>query len=194
VKRDGHSSAERCGRSYRKNIRAHLATAAAAPNSDAKGKAYEALAVCLFSGVPGCIVERDVTNPLGTEQIDLAVGNRAGEDGLFLLPRVFVVECKDWDRPVDSASVGYFLNILAGRSIEVGILIAANGITGGLWDKTNAHALGLAAAPRGIRLIVITTKEIASLSSVADFIDLLHHRLLRAYATGAVGAPLHRTS
>jgi hypothetical protein len=170
-------------------IHAHLDAAAAAPTSDARGKAYEALVVYLFSCVPGCIIECDITNAFGTEQIDVAVGNVATERGLYLLPRVFLVECKDWNQPVDSKTVGYFLNILAGRSLEVGILVAASGITGDLSNITSAHALGLTAAARGIKLIVITTAEITSLSSVAEFIELLHRRLLRAYATGTIGAP-----
>lgn len=170
-------------------IGAHLVIAATAPDSDAKGKAYEALVTYLFSCVPGCTVEPDITNVFGAEQIDVAVGNRASEDGLYLLPKIFMVECKDWDQPVDSKTVGYFLNILAGRSIEVGVLVAANGITGNLSNMTYAHALGLTAAPRGIKLVVITTEEIAGLSTTAEFIELLHRRLLRAYATGTIGAP-----
>jgi hypothetical protein len=71
----------------------------------------------------------------------------------------------------------------------VGILVAANGITGDLSNITHAHALGLTSTTRGIKLIVITTEEITNLSSEAEFVELLHRRLLRAYATGTVGAP-----
>jgi hypothetical protein len=170
-------------------ISTHLNVAPGAASSDARGKAYEALVEYLFSCVPGCIVERGITNAFGAEQIDVAVGNLAPENGLYLLPRVFLVECKDWNQPVDSKSVGYFLNILAGRAIEVGILVAASGITGDLDNLTHAHALGLAASPRGIKLVVITTDEIANLASIAEFVELLHRRLLLAYATGTVGAP-----
>jgi len=170
-------------------ILGYLAAAAMAPDSNAKGKAYEALVAYLFSCVSGCIVECGITNVFGTEQIDVAVGNLAAENGLYLLPRVFLVECKEWDQPVDSRTIGYFLNILAGRSIEVGVLVAANGITGDLSNITHAHALGLTAAARGIKLIVITTEEITDLTSVVEFVELLHRRLLRAYATGTVGAP-----
>jgi len=170
-------------------IHAHLAAAATAPESNAKGKAYEALVAYLFSSVPGCIVEPGITNVFGTEQIDIAVGNLTTENGLYLFPRIFLVECKDWDQPVDSKTVGYFLNILAGRSIDVGVLVAANGITGNLADTTHAHALGLAAAARGIKLIVITTDEVTAMSSTPQFVELLHRRLLRAYATGTIGAP-----
>jgi hypothetical protein len=102
---------------------------------------------------------------------------------------VILVECKHWDQPVDSSTVGYFMNILAGRGVELGVLFAANGITGDREDLTNAHALGLHASPRAIKIVVITTEEIASVQSVDDFVQLLHRRYLRSFATGAIGVP-----
>jgi hypothetical protein len=102
---------------------------------------------------------------------------------------VILVECKDWNKPVDSSAVGYFMNILAGRGIELGVLVAANGITGNRDDLTNAHALGFHGSPRGIKVVVITTDDIISLQSVDDFVELLHRRYLRSFATGAIGIP-----
>jgi hypothetical protein len=170
-------------------IKAMLLAASLAPHSQAKGKAYEDLAKYLFEKISGCIVETDVTNIFGTEQIDLAVGNAGSPTGLYLFPRVFLIECKDWDKPVDSSTVGYFLNILFGRSVEVGVLIAANGITGDITNMTHAHALGMSASARGTKLVILTTDDIESLSTIESLVDLLHRRLLRAYATGSVGAP-----
>lgn len=170
-------------------IRRYLADAGVASTSDAKGKLYEDLVGYLFEAVPGCIAERNLTNIFRAEQIDIAVGNAGPKDGLWLLPHVILVECKHWDRPVDSSTVGYFMNILAGRGIELGVLVAANGITGDRNDLTNAHALGLHGSPRKIKIVVITTKDIASLQSVGDFVELLHRRYLRSFATGAIGAP-----
>jgi hypothetical protein len=170
-------------------IRRYLTDARAAETSDAKGKLYEELVEYLFEGVPGCIAERNLTNVFRAEQIDVAVGNGRFGDGLWLLPHVVLVECKDWDKPVDSSTVGYFMNILAGRGIELGVLVAANGITGNRDDLTNAHALGLHGSPRGIKVVVITAEDIASLQSVGDFVELLHRRYLRSCATGAIGVP-----
>lgn len=170
-------------------IRRYLIDAQAAETSDAKGKLYEELLKYLFEGVPGCIAERNLTNVFRTEQIDVAVGNAQSYDGLWLLPHVVLVECKDWDKPVDSTAVGYFMNILTGRGIELGVLVAASGITGNRDDLTNAHAIGLHGSPRGIKIVVITAEEIAGLQSVGDFVDLLHRRYLRSCATGAIGVP-----
>ncbi|MBQ1052155.1 NERD domain-containing protein [Micromonospora sp. C51] len=172
-----------------RSIKSLLEAAAEAPHSQGKGKAYEDLVTYLFESVPGCIVDRDITNVFGTEQIDLAVGNIHEVGGLRLLPPVFLVECKNWDEPVDSQAVGYFFNILASRSLELGVLIAANGVTGDLTKGHHAHALGLGAAPRGIKMIVITTKDLSRVEKLSDFIELFHRRYLRACATGQLGAP-----
>jgi hypothetical protein len=170
-------------------IRRYMTDADAAATSDAKGKLYEELVRYLFEAVPGCIAERNLTNVFRTEQIDLAVGNAQLAGGMWLLPHVILVECKDWEKPVDSGTVGYFMNILAGRGIELGVLVAANGITGDRDDLTNAHALGLHGSPRAIKIVVITTEDIASVQSVDEFVELLHRRYLRSFATGAIGVP-----
>jgi hypothetical protein len=170
-------------------IHRYLADARAATTSDAKGKLYEELVKYLFEAVPGCFAESNITNVFRTEQIDIAVGNGKLPDGLWLLPHVILVECKQWEVPVDSGRVGYFMNILAGRGVELGILVAANGITGNPDDLTNAHALGLHGSPRGLKVVVITTEDIANLHTVAEFIELLHRRYLLAYAAGAIGIP-----
>jgi hypothetical protein len=170
-------------------VRQYLADADQAATSDAKGKLYEELVKYLFEAVAGCIAERNLTNIFRTEQIDVAVGNARLAGGLWLLPHVILVECKDWDKPVDSGTVGYFMNILAGRGIELGVLVAASGITGNRSDLTNAHALGLHSSPRAIKVVVITTEDIVGLQSADDFVELLHRRYLRSFATGAIGVP-----
>jgi hypothetical protein len=170
-------------------VRRYLADTEVAVTSDAKGKLYEDLVLYLFEAVAGCIAERNLTNIFRTEQIDVAVGNARLADGLWLLPHVILVECKDWDKPVDSGTVGYFMNILAGRGIGLGVLVAANGITGDPDDLTNAHALGLHGSPRAIKVVVITTDDIASLQSADDLVELLHRRYLKSFATGAIGVP-----
>ncbi|HET9898896.1 MAG TPA: restriction endonuclease [Streptosporangiaceae bacterium] len=170
-------------------IRRYLTNAKAAATSDAKGKFYEELVRYLFEAVPGCIAESNITNVFRTEQIDVAVGNARHGDGLCLLPYVILVECKHWDKPVDSSTVGYFMNILAGRGVELGVLVADKGITGDRDDLTSAHALGFHGAPRAIKIVVITTEDIARLESVDEFVELLHRRYLRAFATGTIGVP-----
>jgi hypothetical protein len=170
-------------------VRRYLREAAAGTSADAQGKAYEALTVHLFESVPGCFAERNIISFFGAEQIDVAVGNPRLPEGLPLLPTVLIVECKDWARPVDSKTVGYFINILANRGVEAGILVAANGVTGDPEELSRAHALGISAIARGIKVLILTTTEIENLTCTADLTNLLNRRYLRAITSGGLGTP-----
>ncbi len=164
-----------------------LRLAAEATNTDAQGKAYEDLAQYLFELIPGCLVERNGISHFGTEQVDLGVCNGKHQNGLHALPHVILIECKDWSRPVDSATLGYFINILANRSVEAGILIAANGVTGEVREQSHAHALGIGAIARGMKVLVITTEEISRLTCIEEWVDLLLRRFLLAHMRGGLG-------
>jgi hypothetical protein len=170
------------------SIHAHLAAIAKAANTDEQGRAHEDLAAHLFESLPGCRVERNIMNVFQTEEIDVAVGNDRLPTGLPGLANVILVECKDWSRPVDSQTVGYFINKLANRSVELGILIATSGIAGQP-ELKNAVALGIGAIARGIKLLVVTNDDIAKLSSTTDFVELVSRRYLRAVAAGTIGLP-----
>ncbi|QIS10616.1 restriction endonuclease [Nocardia arthritidis] len=164
-----------------------LYAAETASDPDSQGKAYEALAAYLFECIPGCFVERNVSSYFATEQIDLGVGNEKHPNGLPTFPHVMLVECKYWNKPVDSSTLGYFINILANRAVETGILISNNGVTGSASRGTNAHALGIGAMARQIRILILTTAEIKSLTSTSDLIDLLRRRYLKAIMCGGLG-------
>lgn len=147
------------------------------------------MATYLFESIPGCFTERDAISFFDTEQVDIGVGNDRLANGPSVLPPVILVECKDWAKPVDSKTVGYFINILTNRSVEAGILIAANGITGDPNELTNAHALGVSAMARGIKILIVTTAEITDLTCTADLTNLLKRRYLRAIMRGGMGVP-----
>lgn len=170
------------------SIKGHVATIARSANTYEQGRAHEDLAVHLFESIPGCRVERNIMNDFQTEEIDVAVGNDGLAGGLPGLANVILVECKDWSRPVSSLAVGYFINKLANRSVELGILIATNGVTG-QEEHRNAVTLGIGAIARGIKLLVITNDDIMALGSTADFVELVKRRYLRAVAAGTIGLP-----
>ena len=71
---------------------------------------------------------------------------------------------------------------------EVGILIATNGITGQARGR-HAAALGIGAAARGIKVLVITKEDLVALTSTEDFIEMVSRRYLRAVASGTIGLP-----
>lgn len=171
------------------SIKEHLDAIGSAANTHEQARAHEGLAVHLFESVPGCRVERNTMNDFQTEEIDVAVGNLGLPTGLPGLANVILVECKDWSRPVDSQAVGYFINKLANRSVELGVLIATNGVAG-QDERRNAVALGIGAMARGIKLVVITNDDILSLTSTDDFVEVLSRRYLRGVAEGTIGLPV----
>jgi hypothetical protein len=166
-------------------LRQLMAEAEKAPNTHEQGHGYERALRYIFEAA-GCLVEQNQTNIGGAEEVDLGIGNL----GPFaLLPRIFLVESKDWDRPVDSKTVGYFLNIVHSRSLELAIVVAPKGITGDHRDMTYAHSLGAAAAAHNVKIVVITTEDLLAITCTTDFVTLLHRRYLRATVNGGVGVP-----
>jgi hypothetical protein len=167
------------------SLRQLLAEAGEAANTDQQGHAYERAIRYVFEAA-GCLVEQNQTNMGGTEEVDLGIGNT----GPFpLLPQIFLAECKDWDDPVDSKTVGYFLNIVRNRSLELAIIVAPKGVTGDDRDMTYAHSLGFAAGAQNVKVVVITTEDLLALTSKGDFVALLHRRYLRAVVNGGIGVP-----
>ena len=99
-------------------------------------------------------MERNVLNAFGTEELDIAVIHTAAQDGLAFLPTVLLIECKNWSSPVDSVSVSYFASRVKNRGCEVGILVAAAGLTGDAAGPTAGHFEGAVALARdGIRIL-----------------------------------------
>lgn len=162
-----------------------LAAAEAESVHDARGKAFEAVAEYVFHSL-GCPVRRNLITALGSQQIDLAVAHLGA---LGPIPTFFLVECKFWEKPVDSAAVGYFLNTCRDRRAALGILISKQGITGDKDDATRAHSLALGASFDGTRLIVLTEADLRTVSSGENLIGMLISAWLEAAATGKVGTP-----
>jgi Holliday junction resolvase-like predicted endonuclease len=159
------------------------AAAVGADTADGRGKAYEKLAAYVFDSIDGTIIERDVSSPLGAEQIDVVVGNPGV---IALLPELFFVECKFWDKPVDSKSVGYFINVCRNRRCLMAVIVSPHGITGDRDEATRAHSLALSAAADGIVVVVITTKDLLELSTAEEASLLLTRLYMKAAASGAV--------
>lgn len=167
------------------HVRTLLSNAAAEPVADTRGKLFEAVAEYIFRN-SGCSVRRNLTSPLGAEQIDLAVAHLGA---LGPIPTFFLVECKYWEKPVDSAAVGYFLNTCRSRQVRLGVIISRNGITGKADEASRANSLAYAASAHGVNLIVITEQDLIGINSDDEFIELILMAWMEAAATGGVGRP-----
>ncbi|WP_177227147.1 restriction endonuclease [Nonomuraea pusilla] len=171
---------------YQARIAAYLRRAGGAGTNEGRGRNYENLLAYLISSIPGCEVTRNALNHYGTEEADLAVSNMRLQQGLPLLPENFLVECKNWSKPVDSTTLGYFVNVMVDRGCSLGVLAAANGITGHRQHRDRAYAIGAAALIRHIRILVITTDDLRTLTEPGDLATLLHRRNSQLTANGTI--------
>ncbi len=150
-----------------------------------RGRALEKLCCYLFGAIPG--IEIAMTNKLNafeTEEIDIAFWNEQHRDGLWFLPTLILVECKNWSSAVGSQEVSYFVSRLAERGCNYGILVATQGVTGSAADLTRSHFILATALSRGIRALVISRAEIESLPDTARLVRLLKEKLCELTVSG----------
>ncbi len=170
-----------------RTIRQHFRRADRATTTADKGKALEDLACYLFEKVPGLsLSQRNVKNVYDTEEIDVSFWNEQYPSGLKSLDAVLLVECKNWSNPVGSIEVNWFLTKIQNRSLDFGILIAANGITGNTADKKEAHDVVSKALARGIRMVLLTRDEIENLKSSGELVTLIKQKICQLVVTGTV--------
>ncbi len=171
----------------KKVIADHFAKSDAATMSADKGKPLEDLVCYLFEQVPGMtLTQRNMKNVADTEEIDVAFFNEQHAAGLKFLSNFILVECKNWTGTVGSIDVSWFLTKIENRSLDFGILIAANGITGSVDDGKQAHDIASKALARGIRLVVITRKEIEDLQTTKDLVTLVKRKICQLIVSGTV--------
>jgi Restriction endonuclease len=172
---------------FQARVNAYLRQAAkAGSRPERRGRHYENLLAYLLESVPGCHVQRNTLNYFGTEEVDITVANEKPDGGLRMLPEIFLVECKNWSRPVDSTTLGYFVNVVVDRGCTLGVLAGANGITGSQEHRNRAHAIGAAALVRGIRILLVTDEDLRRLQHPGDLVRLLHERNLSLTAHGSI--------
>jgi hypothetical protein len=86
-----------------------------------QGKALEDLVCYLFNLIPGVsITHRNELNAFDTEEIDIAVWNDGGPDGLSFQPNIILIECKNWSARVGSGEVA---GLIRSCETEVWILV-----------------------------------------------------------------------
>ncbi|SFL41319.1 restriction endonuclease [Pseudomonas sp. NFACC46-3] len=141
-----------------------------AGNTAEKGAALEevvAETLCQLEGVG--VIKRNILDNAGSLEIDILLYNHRLRDGLPFLPTHLIIECKNWQAPVNSATLTVFTGKLRKFRVDFGILVAANGITGDAQDRTAAHAHLRSVYDRdGLAVIVITRAEIEALRDTED--------------------------
>lgn len=153
-----------------------------APSSTDKGRQLEAIARYLTSLLPGCVPRANLLSVDQAFESDIVVANVYTQQTIIsdLFGRYILVECKNYERPVDASRVGYFLHRMRMVHAHFGIIFAARGITGSKSDNEERAARSLirrAYHEDGSICVVI---DCADLRRLADgelsFYWLLHSR------------------
>lgn len=162
------------------DLRTRLDAALQAPSSHERGQLFEELICQMFESINGIAhTERNIFSYGRAQEIDILFFNDRRPDGFDFLPRVILVECKNWTEPVSSAEVAWFDAKVRQRGRGFGILFTANGITGDARDLTFAHQIIAWALADGRELVVITADELRAVKNTAELIQLLKVNLTR---------------
>ncbi|MEV4893917.1 restriction endonuclease [Nonomuraea sp. NPDC055795] len=151
-----------------------------------RGRSYEDAIAYLFERIPGCQVQRNSLNRFKSEEVDLSVGNYRDVDGLKMLPEIFLIECKNWSQAVDSMAVAFFATKIRHRGCALGVLVAANGVTGDPIERTAAQQQATQALAEGVKILLVTTADLRKIASVGDLVSVLHRRFLDLHAAGTM--------
>ncbi len=166
-------------------LKAHLERASDPANSTyVRGRAFEDVLEHVFTSVPGCDVQRNSLNRFASEEVDLSVMNFKDQGGLRALPEIFLVECKNWTSAVDAATVNGFASKIRHRGCTLGVLVAANGVTGDPHERTAAYQSAALALVEHTRILLLTTTDLAEFTSCENVVATLHRRLLDLVAAG----------
>jgi hypothetical protein len=166
-----------------------LAAGQAAATTGEKGKALEDLICYLFECIPGIsVTQRNTLDVFQAEEVDVAFWNDQHHQGIWFLPNLLLVECKNWSVPVSNDEVVFFDEKLRRRGLSFGILVAANGITGDPARRTAAHATIAGALAEQRKLIVLTIDEIKTFTDGKQVIALIKRKLCELAVAGTLFA------
>ncbi|RAJ61718.1 restriction endonuclease [Streptomyces sp. Amel2xB2] len=150
----------------------------------ARGDALESLVCYLFGEIPGLMTQSNGVDVFKGSEIDVSVANTQEARWMQVLPVCFLVECKNWDAPVGAKEVGSFVTKLKEKGVQLGVLVAANGVTGNADNLTAAHFKIAMAQQDGHRILVITLSQLRELRTSEDFAELLCRSFLKVVASG----------
>ena len=146
------------------------------------GAALEDVVGWTLCSLPGVrVLHRDFVNRANSAEIDLFLFNNPRLSPIEFLPQFLIVECKNWQHRVNSATIRDFITKVRSTRQEVGILVAANGVTGDAADQTAANDdIRLAFDQDGTKILVITRDEIEKFRNSHEIILLLEEKFGKA--------------
>lgn len=154
----------------------------AATTTEEVGAALEDVMTWSLCALPGIrVLHRDFVNHGNSAEFDLFLFNNPRLSPIEFLPQYLVVECKNWQAAVGSATVRDFIGKVESTRLEVGILVAANGVTGDANERTAANdEIRAAFDRRGTKILILTRAEIEGFRSADDLVLLLEEKFGKA--------------
>lgn len=169
----------------KEKIRKYIEDSEKSSTKQEKGKLYEELACYIFKMIPGVVIaKRNVMNQYNTEEVDVSIWNEKFSDGLPFLNNVFLVECKNWSKPIKSIDVNWFATKVEDRGLDFGILMAANGITKENNEIKRAQSILTGYVRKRIQIIVLEKDEVLALDTTDDLILLIKNKICELVVNG----------
>jgi hypothetical protein len=136
------------------------------------GRSLELLAHYLVSLIPGCrAYRRRRSRSTDFDVVGLFEGPAI--DFRAELGRMFVCECKDWNRPADFTAFAKFCRVLDSIKSRFGIIFSRDGITGSRSDNDAERERFKVFADRGIAIVLITKDELDRIAEGANLVSML---------------------
>ncbi len=150
-------------------------------NSTEKGNSLEDVATYLFLLIPGLIPIRNCIDESDTYEFDIVIRNLTMNTNLItdLFGRHFLVECKNWKKPIGVQEVGYFLYRMQLAHSNFGVIFSSKGITGEETQyKAANNSIHKAFHEIGKTCIVLNDEDFDKLSnSTINFRSLLLEKI-----------------
>jgi|SRR5688572_23908653 len=160
------------------DLRVRLDAALQARSEQQRGRLFEELICQMFGSIPGMsVIARNVFTAGRSQEVDILIGHDSRLSEISFLPDFILVECKNWSWPVSSMEVAWFDRKVKQRGLDLGILVAAHGVTGEQRERTFAHEIISWALAERRRLIVITSIDLTRLTSGNELVALIWSKL-----------------
>lgn len=141
-----------------------------------KGPALETFLEYVFTSFEGVsLLGRDLRSP--SQELDLVLWNDQLSDYFRSASSEVIIEAKNWDAPVGSGEVSWFLQKLLQRGVTHGFLVAAHGVTGATRDRSDGAVDSLyQSLQHGTRPVVLTYDELDVMTSLEDLTQLFKQK------------------
>ena len=119
---------------------------------------------------------------MGSQELDLVFWNDQQCEYFKQAGAEILVECKNWEVPVGSAEVAWFLEKMRQRRVSHGFFVTRSGVTGECRDGRDGAVDALYLTLRdGLRPVVLTLDELLAMSDVPGFARLFKSKIGRLF-------------